>query len=245
MEGESRVLVVDDEPFLADLVATALKYAGFRTQVAADGRAAIHHATHDAPDLIVLDVGLPDIDGFEVCERIRARGIPAPVVYLTARDATEDKIAGLSAGGDDYLTKPFHIDELIARMRAILRRVQPTQDVVRIGDLEIDHQAYTVRRSGRLINLTPTEFNLLHLLARNAGRVLTKEQIHAHVWGFEAQGGDANVQTYISYLRRKIDGGRGCPLIHTISRVGYVLREGDAEKPRPADSAGPAVMPDQ
>ncbi|MGI5283624.1 response regulator transcription factor [Nonomuraea polychroma] len=222
----SRILVVDDEPYLADLVSTALTYEGFETATAATGAAAVAMTASFRPDLIVLDVMLPDVLGTEVCRRIRATGAEIPVVFLTARDATEDKIGGLTVGGDDYVTKPFSLEELIARIRAVLRRTKRAEpDSGRLGfeDLVIDEDAYEVRRDGVLLDLTPTEFKLLRFLVANAGRVVTKRQILDHVWEYDFGGNDGVVQTYISYLRRKVD-AVDPPLIHTVPRVGYVLR---------------------
>ncbi|TDD13772.1 response regulator transcription factor [Nonomuraea diastatica] len=222
----SRILVVDDEPYLADLVSTALTYEGFETATAATGAAAVAMNGSFRPDLIVLDIMLPDVPGTEVCRRIRATGTEVPVVFLTARDATEDKIGGLTVGGDDYVTKPFSLEELIARIRAVLRRAkraEPGSGLLSFQDLVIDEDAYEVRRDGTLLDLTPTEFKLLRFLVANAGRVVTKRQILDHVWEYDFGGNDGVVQTYISYLRRKVD-AVDPPLIHTVPRVGYVLR---------------------
>jgi two-component system OmpR family response regulator len=222
----SRILVVDDEPYLADLVSTALRYEGFETETAGTGAAAVAMTESFRPDLIVLDIMLPDIPGIDVCRRIRAAGAEVPVVFLTARDATEDKIGGLTVGGDDYVTKPFSLGELIARIRAVLRRTrraEPAGGLLGFGGLVIDEDAYEVRRDGVLLDLTPTEFKLLRFLTANAGRVLTKRQILDHVWEYDFGGNDGVVQTYISYLRRKVD-RFDPPLIHTVPRVGYVLR---------------------
>ncbi|REF00204.1 response regulator transcription factor [Thermomonospora umbrina] len=222
----TRILVVDDEPYLADLVATALRYEGFATAVAGSGAQALTEVAAFRPDLIVLDVMLPDGSGLDACARLRRDGCRAPVVFLTARDATEDKIKGLTVGGDDYVTKPFSLEELIARIRAVLRRGHPVAaapDRLAFGGLEIDEDTYEVRRDGALVDLTPTEFKLLRYLMLNAGRVLSKRQILDHVWQYDFGGGDGVVQTYISYLRRKVDSS-GPRLIHTVPRVGYVLR---------------------
>jgi two-component system OmpR family response regulator len=232
-DASTRVLVVDDEAYLADLVATALRYEGFQTAVAGSGAEAITQVGRFRPDLIVLDVMLPDGSGLRTCARLRRDGCEAPVVFLTARDATEDKIAGLTVGGDDYLTKPFSLEELIARVRAVLRRTRPRdgdRSRLRFADLEIDEDAYEVRRGSRPIELTPTEFTLLRYLVANAGRVLTKRQILDYVWDYDFGGSDGVVQTYISYLRRKVDDGAP-PLIHTVPRVGYVLRLPKAAPP--------------
>jgi len=226
-----KVLVVDDETYLAELVATALRYEGFETQIAGTGKGALDGVASFRPDLVVLDVMLPDMSGVEACRRLRATGQQVPVVFLTARDATEDKITGLTVGGDDYLTKPFSLGELIARVRAVLKRTAPRDDDrLTFADLELDDAAHEVRRNGQRIDLTPTEFALLRYLLANAGRVLTKRQILDHVWEYDFGGNDGVVQTYISYLRRKIDAGR-TPLIHTVPRVGYVLRLPEGHRP--------------
>ncbi|WP_240197497.1 response regulator transcription factor [Nonomuraea lactucae] len=222
----NRILVVDDEPYLADLVATALRYEGFETATAPSGAAAIAATGTFDPDLIVLDVMLPDLLGTEVCRRIRASGSEVPVVFLTALDATEDKIGGLTVGGDDYVTKPFSLEELIARVRAVLRRTTRAghdSGTLTFADLVLDDDAHEVRRGGVLIDLTPTEFELLRFLLVNSGKVMSKGRILDHVWKYDFGGNDGVVQTYISYLRRKVD-FRGPPLIHTVPRVGYVLR---------------------
>ncbi|MGH3859093.1 response regulator transcription factor [Actinokineospora sp.] len=227
-----RVLVVDDERYLADLVATALRYEGFETTTARSGREAMSRVETFVPDLIVLDVMLPDGSGIDICRKLRRDGIEAPVVFLTARDATEDKITGLTVGGDDYVTKPFSLEELVVRVRAVLRRTRPgarTGGVLTFADLEIDEDAHAARRHGELIDLTPTEFKLLRYLVSNAGRVLSKRQILDHVWEYDFGGNDGVVQTYISYLRRKVDAFEP-PLIHTIARVGYVVRMPEARK---------------
>lgn len=217
---------MDDEPYLADLVATALRYEGFETATAASGAAAVTATENFRPDLIVLDVILPDILGTEVCRKIRTSGSNVPIVFLTAMDSTEDKISGLTVGGDDYVTKPFSLEELIARVRAVLRRTKSSEDdtgTLSYADLVIDEDAYEVRRGGVLLDLTPTEFKLLRFLLTNAGRVMSKRQILDHVWEYDFGGNDGVVQTYISYLRRKVD-FTDPPLIHTVPRVGYVLR---------------------
>ncbi|KAB2339491.1 response regulator transcription factor [Actinomadura rudentiformis] len=222
----TRILVVDDETYLADLVATALRYEGFEAAVAGSGAETVAQVARFAPDLIVLDVMLPDGSGLETCAKLRRDGCEAPVVFLTARDATEDKIKGLTVGGDDYVTKPFSLEELIARIRAVLRRARPRdRDRSRLvfADLEIDEDTYEVRRGGDLVELTPTEFKLLRYLVLNSGRVLSKRQILDHVWEYDFGGSDGVVQTYVSYLRRKVD-DRDPRLIHTVPRVGYILR---------------------
>ncbi len=222
----ARILVVDDEPNITDLLSTALRYTGFSVAVAATGRQALTQATSFLPELILLDVMLPDLDGFEVCRRLREDGVTVPVLFLTARDATEDKVSGLLIGGDDYVTKPFSLEEVVARIRAVLRRTRLDADEtsrIRFADLEMDEDTHQVRRAGRLIELSPTEFKLLRYLLLNANRVLSKSQILDHVWQYDF-GGDANVvETYISYLRKKVD-RMGQPLIHTVRGVGYSLR---------------------
>jgi two-component system OmpR family response regulator len=220
------VLVVDDEPNITDLLSMALKYEGFEVSVAHTGRQALKAVTEFRPALIVLDIMLPDVDGFEVTRRLSGRGDRVPILFLTARDATEDKVRGLTLGGDDYLTKPFSLEELIARVRAVLRRTVATADrSARIGfaDLEMDVDAHEVRRGGARVDLTVTEYKLLRYLMTNARKVLSKSQILDHVWNYDF-GGDGNVvETYISYLRKKVD-SLGPPLIHTVRGVGYSLR---------------------
>ena len=223
--AEARVLVVDDEANITDLVGTALRYVGFEVATAATGREALERARAFRPELIVLDVMLPDLDGFEVTRRLRAEGLRIPVLFLTARDATEDKVAGLTIGGDDYVTKPFSLEELVARVRAVLRRAGVGEAPARLvfADLELDDDTHEVFRAGEPVPVTPTEFKLLRYLMVNARRVLSKAQILDHVWEYDF-GGDANVvETYISYLRKKVD--RVEPrLIHTVRGVGYTLR---------------------
>ncbi len=224
-EPQVRVLVVDDEAYITDLVGMALRYEGFDVAVAASGWEALTRAGEFRPDLLVLDVVLPDVDGIEVCARLRRDGIQAPVVFLTARDATEDKIAGLTVGGDDYVTKPFSLEELIARVRAVLRRTRPGDRPARLvfADLEIDEDAHQASRGGEPLDLRPTEYKLLRYLVLNGGRVLSKAQILDHVWNYDFGGNDNVVETYVSYLRRKVD-RHGPPLIQTVRGVGYVLR---------------------
>jgi two-component system OmpR family response regulator len=221
-----RVLVVDDEAYITDLVATALRYEGFDVASAASGRDALALVESFRPDLIVLDIMLPDFDGFEVQRRLTDRGRPAPVLFLTARDSTEDKVRGLTIGGDDYVTKPFSLEELIARIRAILRRARGAgsdSERLRFADLEMDEDTHEVRRGGEAIELTATEFNLLRFLLANPRRVLSKGQILDHVWHYDFGGDSSIVETYISYLRKKVD-AEDPPLIHTVRGVGYVLR---------------------
>ena len=221
-----RVLVVDDEAPIADLVATALRYEGFEATTAGDGRTALAAVESFRPDLLVLDVMLPDLDGFEVQRRLVDRGLRVPVLFLTARDATEDKVHGLTLGGDDYVTKPFSLEELVARIRAVLRRAQGTQPGTSrlvFEDLQMDEDAHEVHRADRAVELTPTEFALLRYFLMNPRRVLSKEQILDHVWHYDF-GGDASiVETYMSYLRKKVDTDEP-RLLHTVRGVGYVLR---------------------
>ncbi len=224
---ETRILVVDDEQYIADLVSMALKVSGFSVRSAASARQARTAVNDFRPALVVLDVGLPDQDGFELVQRLRNDGQKVPVIFLTARDATEEKIHGLTVGGDDYVTKPFSLEELVARIRVVLRRhdanAARSGSVLTLADLELDEEGYEVRRAGERIDLTRTEFRLLRYLLINAGRVLSRAQILDHVWEYDF-GGDASVlETYISYLRHKIDRAEP-PLIHTVRGVGYVLR---------------------
>ena len=220
------ILVVDDEQNITDLVATALRYEGFEVVTALSGRAALGEIAASRPDLLILDVMLPDLDGFEVARRLRQDGRRVPILFLTAKDATEDKVRGLTLGGDDYVTKPFSLEELIARVRAVLRRVAEGSSAssrLVFADLELDEETHEVFRGKTPIELTPTEFKLLRYLLLNPRRVLSKAQILDHVWEYDF-GGDANVvETYVSYLRKKID-TLGPPLIHTLRGVGYSLR---------------------
>lgn len=224
--GPTRVLVVDDEASITDLVATVLRYEGFEVSTASGGHEALKAIDTHRPHLLVLDVMLPDLDGFEVQQRLAARAERIPIVFLTARDATEDKVRGLTLGADDYVTKPFSLEELVARVRAVLRRTHDESAVdghLRFDDLELDEETREVSRAGTEIELTPTEFTLLRYLMLNPRRVLSKAQILDHVWRYDF-GGDANVvETYISYLRKKVD-SLGSSLIHTVRGVGYSLR---------------------
>lgn len=221
---------MDDEPSIRELLATSLRFAGFEVHAAADGAQALALAEETRPDLVVLDVMLPDMDGFDVIRRLRARGRDVPVLFLTARDDVSDRVAGLTVGGDDYVTKPFSLEEVVARIRAVLRRSGvgaggPDSGRLVFEDLELDEDSYEVRRGGRPIELSRTEFKLLRYLMLNPNRVLSKTQILDHVWDYDFQGESGIVESYISYLRRKVDGGAGTPpLIHTRRGVGYVLR---------------------
>ncbi|MBJ2122260.1 response regulator transcription factor [Arthrobacter sp. MSA 4-2] len=228
---EAKLLVVDDEPNIRELLSTSLRFAGFEVVAAGNGREALAAAEAHNPDLAVLDVMLPDMDGFTVTRRLRAAGRHFPVVFLTARDDTEDKVTGLTVGGDDYVTKPFSLDEVVARIRAVLRRTQPLSDddaVIRVDDLELDDDAHEVRRAGEIIELSPTEFKLLRYLMMNPNRVLSKAQILDHVWEYDFNGDASIVESYISYLRRKIDkNADAAALIQTKRGVGYLLRSTD------------------
>lgn len=220
------MLVVDDEPNITELVALALRYEGFAVRTAGSGRDALRGVSEFKPELVVLDVMLPDIDGFDVLKRLNAEGRKVPIIFLTARDATEDKVHGLTVGGDDYVTKPFSIEELVARVRVVLRRhgEDRSDHTLRLADLELDEDAHEVRRAGQSIDLTPTEFRLLRYLLVNQGRVLSRNQILDHVWDYDFGGDPSVLETYISYLRRKVD--RFDPaLIHTVRGVGYVMRQ--------------------
>ncbi len=223
-----RILVVDDEPYITDLLGAALRFEGFEVDVAATGADALASARRLSHDVVLLDVMLPDMDGFEVCRRMRAAGVATPVVFLTARDALEDKVGGLRDGGDDYVTKPFSLDELVARIGAVLRRAGAgdrgaSDGRLAFADLELDEEAHEVRRQDTLVELTATEFRLLRCLMLNARRVLSKSEILDDVWDFGFDGDPNIVETYISYLRRKID-RFDPPLIHTVRGVGYSLR---------------------
>jgi two-component system, OmpR family, response regulator len=228
---EAKLLVVDDEPNIRELLSTSLRFAGFDVVAAANGRDALAAVEEYNPDLAVLDVMLPDMDGFTVTRRLRASGRHFPVLFLTARDDTEDKVTGLTVGGDDYVTKPFSLDEVVARIRAVLRRTQPFDDegaVIQVDDLELDDDAHEVRRAGETIELSPTEFKLLRYLMMNPNRVLSKAQILDHVWEYDFNGDASIVESYISYLRRKIDSKPNAPaLIQTKRGVGYLLRSSE------------------
>ncbi len=222
-----RVLVVDDEPNLAEVLASVLRYEGWDVQTAGTGQEAVRAGREFRPDAVVLDVMLPDFDGLEVMRRLRGETPHVCVLFLTAKDAVEDRIAGITAGGDDYVTKPFSLEEVVARLRGLLRRAgiarQQTGSTLQVGDLTMDEEAREVRRAGDLVELTATEFELLRFLMRNPRRVLSKAQILDRVWNYDFGGQAHVVELYISYLRKKIDAGRD-PLIHTVRGVGYVLK---------------------
>ncbi|WP_394254331.1 response regulator transcription factor [Pseudoclavibacter helvolus] len=223
-----RVLVVDDEPSLTDLLRMALRYEGWEVRTAADGASALKVAREFKPHAAVLDIMLPDTDGLTLLHRIRADDETLPVLFLTAKDALADRLAGLTAGGDDYVTKPFSLEEVIARVRGLVRRSMLTQGgandpVLRVGDLSLDEESYEVRRGEDLIELTATEFELLRFLMRNPRRVLSKAQILDHVWSYDFGGRETVVELYISYLRKKVDAGREA-MISTVRGVGYMLK---------------------
>jgi two-component system OmpR family response regulator len=225
---EARLLVVDDDADIVELLAASLRFSGFEVTTARNGHDALALASSSRPDLIVLDVMMPGLDGLSVVRRLREGGSRVPVVLLTAKDATEDRVAGLTIGGDDYITKPFSLEEVVARIRAVLRRSggavrgQPTQRLS-LGDVELDDEAHEVWKAGELVALSPTEFSLLRYLMANPGRVLSKAQILDHVWAYDF-GGDGNVvESYISYLRKKVD-TTDPTLIHTVRGIGYVMR---------------------
>ena len=227
-ENAQRILVIDDESSISDLISTSLRFVGFDVRTAANGAQALQIAEEFKPHAMVLDVMLPDLDGFEVCKKIRNEGVETGVLFLTAKDGMEDKVKGLTLGGDDYMTKPFSLEELVARLRALLRRTGVTQidqdeEKIRFADLELEEATHEVRRGGQLLDLSPTEFLLIRYLLINADRVVSKSQILDHVWQYDFRGDAGIVETYISYLRKKVDIFEP-PLIHTIRGVGYRLR---------------------
>jgi two-component system, OmpR family, response regulator len=228
LEG-MRLLVVDDDTNIVELLSAALRFVGYQVRTARSGSEALTVAAQWSPDLLVLDVMLPDLDGFEVTKRLRGAGRGVPVLFLTARDQMRDKLTGLTIGGDDYITKPFSLEELIARIRIVLRRTragttgEPTDGVLRFADLELEEDTHDVRRAGQLIRLSPTEFKLLRYLMHNADKVLSKAQILDHVWRYDFAGDGRIVESYICMLRRKVD-RVDPPLIHTLRGVGYSLR---------------------
>ena len=224
---EARLLIVDDEPNIVELLSASLRFVGFEVSTATDGVEAIRQARRNRPDLLILDVMMPGLDGFDVVRMLRAEGLRMPVLFLTARDATADRVTGLTLGGDDYVTKPFSLEEVIARIRAILRRAgsgaetEPAQ--LRFADIELDDDIHEVRKAGELVELSPTEFKLLRYFMRHPGRVLSKTQILEHVWHYDFNGDTGVIESYVSYLRRKLDTSEP-RLLHTVRGVGYVLR---------------------
>jgi two-component system OmpR family response regulator len=223
--GEARLLVVDDEETILELLSGSLRFAGFEVMTAGSGAEALRAASASRPDLVLLDVMLPDGDGFDVVRRLRSAGPGVPVIFLTARDGVGERVTGLALGADDYVTKPFSLAEVVERIRAVLRRAGRASATgrLRVADLELDEDSHEVRRGGALVALTPTEFRLLRFLMVNAGRVLSKAQILDHVWEFNPAGDGNVVEPCVSYLRRKVDQGEP-RLIHTVRGVGYVLR---------------------
>ena len=221
----TRALVVDDERNICYLLDVALRQQGFEVEVASNGREALDALSRRAPDIVLLDVMLPDLDGFEVCRRMRVAGIRVPILFLSAKDTTEDKVRGLTLGGDDYVTKPFSLEEVVVRIHTILRRqgsAAPSSRLI-LADLELDDDSHCVRRSGVLLDLSPTEYKLLRFLLANAGRVMSRSQILDHVWEYDFGGRTSVVDTYVSYLRRKVD-SFDPPLIQTIRGVGFCMR---------------------
>ena len=222
-----KVLIVDDEPNIRDLLSTSLRFAGFSVHAVANGADAVHAAEKGEPDIILLDVMLPDMNGFSVTKKLRSMGINAPVLFLTARDETEDKITGLTVGGDDYMTKPFSLDEIVARIHAILRRTKAAEveeSVLEVGEIKINQDAHDVFVNGTLVDLSPTEYKLLRFLMSNPNRVLTKAQILDHVWEYDFNGEMGIVESYVSYLRKKLDPLTTEPLIQTKRGVGYMYK---------------------
>lgn len=222
-----KVLIVDDEPNIRDLLSTSLRFAGFSVHAVANGADAVHAAEKGEPDIILLDVMLPDMNGFSVTKKLRSMGINAPVLFLTARDETEDKITGLTVGGDDYMTKPFSLDEIVARINAILRRTKAAEveeSVLEVGEIKINQDAHDVFVNGTLVDLSPTEYKLLRFLISNPNRVLTKAQILDHVWEYDFNGEMGIVESYVSYLRKKLDPLTTEPLIQTKRGVGYMYK---------------------
>jgi two-component system OmpR family response regulator len=227
---KTRVLIVDDEPNIRDLLATSLRFAGYEIQTAANGAQAVAAVVESEPDIILLDVMLPDMNGFSVTKKLRGSGIQAPILFLTARDDVEDKITGLTVGGDDYLTKPFSLDEVVARIQAILRRtktVDAETAVINAGAVVINQDAHEVTIEGKLVDLSPTEYKLLRFLVMNPDRVLTKAQILDHVWEYDFNGDMGIVESYVSYLRKKLDPISSRPLIQTKRGVGYIYKKLD------------------
>jgi two-component system OmpR family response regulator len=222
-----KVLIVDDEPNIRDLLSTSLRFAGFSVHAVGNGADAVHAAEKGAPDIILLDVMLPDMNGFSVTKKLRSMGINAPVLFLTARDETADKVTGLTVGGDDYMTKPFSLDEIVARINAILRRtkqVETEESVLEVGEIKINQDAHEVFANGQVVDLSPTEYKLLRFLISNPNRVLTKAQILDHVWEYDFNGEMGIVESYVSYLRKKLDPITSEPLIQTKRGVGYMYK---------------------
>lgn len=221
-----KILVVDDEPNIRDLLTASLRFAGFQVRAVGNGAATISAVLEDEPDLIVLDVMLPDMNGFSVTKRLRGAGYASPILFLTAKDSTEDKITGLTVGGDDYVTKPFSLDEIVARIRAILRRtmMEEEESTLKVGEISMDQDSHEVFIGDEVIELSPTEFKLLRYLMLNPNRVVSKSQILDHVWEYDFNGDAGIVESYVSYLRRKLDPFTSEPLIQTKRGFGYMLK---------------------
>ena len=221
-----RILIVDDEPNIRELLSTSLRFAGFGVRAVGNGAQTISAVLEEEPDLIILDVMLPDMNGFSVTKRLRSAGYTAPIIFLTAKDDTEDKVEGLTVGGDDYVTKPFSLDEIIARIKAVLRRtIQEDEDsVLSVGPITMDQDTHEVTVDGTSVELSPTEFKLLRYLMQNVNRVLSKAQILDHVWEYDFNGDAGIVESYISYLRRKLDPLTEESLIQTKRGLGYMLK---------------------
>ena len=221
-----RILIVDDEPSIRELLTTSLRFAGFGVRAVANGAQTISAVLEEEPDLIILDVMLPDMNGFSVTKSLRTHGFTAPIIFLTAKDDTEDKVTGLTVGGDDYVTKPFSLDEIIARIKAVLRRTiqEDEESVIETGPIMLDQDTHEVKVAGTPIELSPTEFKLLRYLMQNANRVLSKTQILDHVWEYDFNGDAGIVESYVSYLRRKLDPLTGESLIQTKRGFGYMLK---------------------
>lgn len=226
MSSQPRILVVDDEPNIRDLLSTSLRFAGFAIRAVGSGAAAISAVLEEEPDLMILDVMLPDMNGFSVTKRLRESGFTAPILFLTAKDDTQDKVTGLTVGGDDYVTKPFSLDEIVARIRAILRRTLEVEEdaIITAGEITMDQDTHEVTLNGQLVELSPTEFKLLRFLMLNPNRVLSKAQILDHVWEYDFNGDAGIVESYVSYLRRKLDPLSSEPLIQTKRGFGYLLK---------------------
>lgn len=226
MSSQPRILIVDDEPNIRDLLSTSLRFAGFAIRAVGSGSAAISAVLEEEPDLMILDVMLPDMSGFSVTKRLRESGFTSPILFLTAKDDTQDKVTGLTVGGDDYVTKPFSLDEIVARIRAILRRTLEVEEdaVIAAGEITMDQDTHEVSVNGTFVELSPTEFKLLRFLMLNPNRVLSKAQILDHVWEYDFNGDAGIVESYVSYLRRKIDPLTSEPLIQTKRGFGYLLK---------------------
>jgi two-component system OmpR family response regulator len=223
---KTRVLIVDDEPNIRDLLSTSLRFSGFAVRAVASGQAAIAAVAEEEPDLLILDIMLPDITGYRVAQRVRSTGSTAPILFLTAKDSTEDKITGLTVGGDDYVTKPFSLDELVARVNAILRRTMKAEEesTMRVGEVVLDQDTHEVTFRGQLLDLSPTEYKLLRYLMQNPNHVISKAQILDHVWEYDFNGDSGIVESYVSYLRKKLDAVGAEGVIQTKRGFGYMIK---------------------